>query len=295
MILEIDPPSSKAHRNVQADYVGKEGRSSKSDLPLGSAPQTPENHERRNTDLRYVFIPEKGIEIPLTYDEPRTPKYENRANSGDQDNDVRGRKDASRLETDLPKIQSPDVHLPRLVRESSPYAFTPKDKATSGENLMSSGWMGSSLKNAKPQITNSEETSRAKKHERKSSGQASQVASRMSLSRHQPGIESSEDLATRNGFETPGRAIPYPVSSDESDLSPDEVPRSWTTRTSSQNSPDSPRKFMMPRPEDFVRRRRGEWKSPREPVFPPARSVAPPDVVRSPINTAFPPAQDSSI
>ena len=293
MILDIDPPSSGAHKTVRADWADNEETSSKLDLPQSSTPQVLENHERRNADLRYVFILEKGVEIPLTYDEPRTPKYENTTNPGGKDGVSRGRKDISRLETGLPKIQSPDEHPPRLVREPSPYAYTPKlarpkDKASSGENLLSPGLMGSSPKNAKPQTTHSEESSQDKKHERKSSGQTDHVATRSPLSRHQSGIESSGDHATRNGFESPVQATPYPVSSDESDLSPDEVPRSWMTRKYSQNSPDSPRKFTMPRSKDFAHRRGGGWKSLREPIFPPARAVAPPDATRSPVSTAFP-------
>ncbi|MCJ1360119.1 MAG: hypothetical protein MMC33_010122 [Icmadophila ericetorum] len=57
------------------DRTNTESRSSNE----SSEPHTPQGHS--NADLRYVWKPKEGIEIPLTYDEPREPVQRRRDHS----------------------------------------------------------------------------------------------------------------------------------------------------------------------------------------------------------------------
>ena len=106
-----------------------------------SGPETPTDSEGsengRNQDRRYVFVPKEGIEIPLTYDEPRTPILQKNTENEKPPIQQRGRKSIPKLDTAGTKF-SHDVPV-RLERERSPYRATPQTKESrfSGDNLLS--------------------------------------------------------------------------------------------------------------------------------------------------------------
>ncbi|KAL9611928.1 MAG: hypothetical protein Q9167_003451 [Letrouitia subvulpina] len=104
-------------------------KSRSSDDSLG--PQTPTDSESSNQDRRYVFIPQEGIEIPLTYDEPRVPVHEKRRQPQSFREQERGRqKSVPKIDTNLPRAHSSfDVPL-RLERERSPYRQAPRSRET---------------------------------------------------------------------------------------------------------------------------------------------------------------------
>lgn len=144
IILDVYPSSSGStasvgNRNTDirvSDHASIKSRSS--DDSLG--PQTPTDSESSNQDRRYVFIPQEGIEIPLTYDEPRVPVHEKRRQPQSGREQERGRqKSVPKIDTNLPRAHSSfDVPL-RLERERSPYRQAPKTRETiaSGEFLLS--------------------------------------------------------------------------------------------------------------------------------------------------------------
>ncbi|KAI4215970.1 MAG: hypothetical protein LQ351_001466 [Letrouitia transgressa] len=144
IILDAYPPSSGSgpsvgNRNTDirfSDRASIKSRSSEDSL----GPQTPTDSESSNQDRRYVFIPQEGIEIPLTYDEPRVPIHEKRHQPQSDREQERGRqKSVPKIDTNLPRAHSSfDVPL-RLERERSPYRQAHKTRETTatGEFLLS--------------------------------------------------------------------------------------------------------------------------------------------------------------
>lgn len=147
IILDVDVPASKTaprltkEREVRRRDSSSSGSSISSDESSG--PVTPTDSgsgaERRNRDRRYVFIPQEGVEIPLTYDEPRSPIQAKRSESHVRPAPERGRKDVPKLDTDLARAKSSHDVPVQLERERSPYRSTPRTKETrfSGDYLLS--------------------------------------------------------------------------------------------------------------------------------------------------------------
>ena len=139
IILEVNPPTSSVPAKSQLETRGNDSRSLKSTSSCESlGPHTPESIDE-NQDRRYVYIPEKGIEIPLTYDEPRLEKKLMRQSDHER---VRGRKATPRLETNLSNKKSLEQVPSPMERERSPYAHAPKptklkETRFSGQTLLS--------------------------------------------------------------------------------------------------------------------------------------------------------------
>ncbi|KAI4174371.1 MAG: hypothetical protein LQ343_002305 [Gyalolechia ehrenbergii] len=147
IILEIDLPVPKTRplprKEMEAKLrdIDSEEDSTSSDESTG--PETPTNSssedEKRNRDRRYVFIPQEGVEIPLTYDEPRTPIHAKRSESHAPAGPPRGRRIVPKLDTDISRAKSShDVPI-QMERERSPYSSAPRTRETrfSGEFLLS--------------------------------------------------------------------------------------------------------------------------------------------------------------
>ncbi|KAL8932563.1 MAG: hypothetical protein Q9216_006783 [Gyalolechia sp. 2 TL-2023] len=118
-----------------------------------SGPETPTNSssedEKRNRDRRYVFIPQEGVEIPLTYDEPRTPIHAKRSESHAPSGPQRGRRIVPKLDTDISRAKSSHDVPVQMERERSPYTSAPRAKETrfSGEFLLSPEAMSPKIRN----------------------------------------------------------------------------------------------------------------------------------------------------
>ena len=115
---------------------------SDSDSSSGSfGPHTPIDSDKVNQDRRYVYIPQEGIEIPLTYDQAREPKYATDSTAHQDPEQARGRAQMPRLETGFGSNSSPKADVPLRERAPSPYAFVPrakpKETRTTGEHLLS--------------------------------------------------------------------------------------------------------------------------------------------------------------
>ena len=272
VIIDSDCPSVTPSASVVVERRDKDeeyGRSSSSSE--SSSPLTPDSDDS-NHDRRYVYIPEKGIEIPLTYDEPRTSKPDQKPRLTNQ-NRCRGRQDTPQLETKLPELES--SRRPH-ERRPSPYAYTPKSSKSagtriSGEYILSPETMSPSVRNTEPAGQYFEINPQRK--ERRAMSQVEQQV-RPSLIRHTPATVYYGGAATKAESATPVNSTPYPVSEDESDLSPDEFPKSQHVRRSNHQSPESPRMFSMPRLEDFTQGKETKRRSMQQPSLPPARALS---------------------
>ncbi|KAL8731170.1 MAG: hypothetical protein Q9166_003577 [cf. Caloplaca sp. 2 TL-2023] len=136
IILDVDPQVSTTELAPSKDKETKGPRrivrevSTSSDE--SSEPETPidsdNGDENINKDRRYVFIPQEGVEIPLTYDEPRTPIHAKPPQPHARAAPERGRIAVPKLDTDLPRAKSTHDVPVRLERERSPYRSVPKTK-----------------------------------------------------------------------------------------------------------------------------------------------------------------------
>lgn len=141
MILEVNPPKSEVHNehglDVECDGTSLESKSSNESF----GPPTPPEGVEQSLDRRYIYIPKKGIEIPLTYDEPIKPVGKTTGLSGSPANAVRGREgNPPKLDTNMQ--QRKDTEFTPLVtaREPSPYSYPPSPAVKgrcSGEYLLS--------------------------------------------------------------------------------------------------------------------------------------------------------------
>ncbi|KAL8893622.1 MAG: hypothetical protein Q9192_005084 [Flavoplaca navasiana] len=151
IILDTDPqllparpsPSPRPSREKEIKHRYSSRREASTSSDESSGPETPvdsdSEDESRNRDRRYVFIPQDGVEIPLTYDEPRTPIHGKTPQHRARLKPERGRVPVPKLDTNLPRAKSThDVPL-RLERERSPYRSMPKHRETpvQGEFLLS--------------------------------------------------------------------------------------------------------------------------------------------------------------
>ncbi|KAL8960940.1 MAG: hypothetical protein Q9193_002437 [Seirophora villosa] len=147
IILEVNPPASEHHPQRWRETASHDRNGSPSNNDTSSdetsGPETPTDpgsgDEKRNRDRRYVFIPQEGVEIPLTYDEPRTPILAKHSESQARVRSDRGRGNIPKLDTDISRAKSSHDVPVRLERERSPYRSTPRTKETrfSGEYLLS--------------------------------------------------------------------------------------------------------------------------------------------------------------
>ena len=105
---------------------------------LMTPPVTPND----NGDRRYVWKPEDGIQIPLTYGKSKDAKIAHQGNVSDSRNKERGRTTAPKLDTNVAQTRSDGGPLPHLERERSPYGSgprppKPKENRFSHEYLLS--------------------------------------------------------------------------------------------------------------------------------------------------------------
>ncbi|KAL8809039.1 MAG: hypothetical protein Q9200_003783 [Gallowayella weberi] len=136
IIIDADPRLSRMKRPAGNEKDTRHRDSSLADDRTSSnessGPETPvdssSDDENRNKDRRYVFIPQEGVEIPLTYDEPRTPIYTQHSQHQPRAVPERGRMAVPKLDTNLPRAKSSHDVPFRLERERSPYRSTPQHK-----------------------------------------------------------------------------------------------------------------------------------------------------------------------
>lgn len=266
MIIDVDPPSQNPVIDAKASQRTHDKRSQNSDSPSEiSKPVTPLDSDGSNNDLRYVYIPEEGIEIPLTYDEPQTPKgkkeTKKQTHHESRRDQSRGRGEVPRLNIDISSQHLPTRSASHHERAPSPYAYTPKPSTSKeacfpAERLLSPDMTSPTVNRIRPRSDYFQSAVEPGKNHEQKVFQPEPSSSR----RHVPatGYPGEHLIGNGKGNGTPVGSAPYPMSSDESDLSSDEVPKYLGGRKSGPSSPNSPRKFMMPRVEDFSQRK--EWE-----------------------------------
>ncbi|KAL8727368.1 MAG: hypothetical protein Q9181_005734, partial [Wetmoreana brouardii] len=198
IIIDVDLPASKAkpspskERDIsEQSTITKEGLTSSDD---SSGPETPSDSgiedDDKNRDRRYVFIPKKGVEIPLTYDEPRTPIHAKPSHNHARPAHGRGRTNVPKLDTDLPRAKSSHDVPVRLERERSPYRSAPlsKEARFSGDHLLSPEIMSPHIRHGEssPHPTNQVQrpSGASASNIVESPGQATRRTSRPSTIRH---------------------------------------------------------------------------------------------------------------
>ena len=222
------------------------GQQGKSHFESGSSseslgPKTPIDQNPSNLDRRYVFVPEKGTEIPITYDEPREPIFRTPIQAPSQD--VRGRKTKPTLGVDTSRNSSP-IELPQRERAPSPYTFTPvkKDNDTprtnrfSGDYLLSPDLMSPKFNTSRnsPRQASADPRmmSMSKGHYRESSLKDLPQPARPPMQRHvSANAESSGRVPTMAHSRHSNRHI---LSSSDSDYSPDEFRKARRSKESSR-------------------------------------------------------------
>ena len=270
IILEVNPSITRLPAKLQSENRGNDSRSLKSRSSSESlGPYTPEPTDE-NQDRRYVYIPEKGIEIPLTYDEPRIeiksgPKIHAKE---------RGRQNTPRLDTNVSRKSSPEHAPSPFERERLPYAHAPKlveprETRFSGEYLLSPDILSSRIRF--PKANHTAQTPR--KTDSNISDQAAGSPKhpvRPSMRRNASAMAYPGEPVSAGG--SWHQSMHYEVSSDESDDSPDESSRIHPPKGSGHRPSDFARERPVPRFDGPVPLK--ERKANQRGTSPPLRSLS---------------------
>lgn len=276
--------SSSTDRGILPGEVSDSVSDSPSD---SSGPRTPIDTFGWNRDQRYVYIPKEGIEIPLTYDEKREPKYAKQATTPETPEHGRGRTERPKVETDFESHGSLHADTPLRQRAPSPYSFVPQPKPKephiAGYHLLSPETM--SPKVMFPQ-SSQREPSRTRQAARKSSRGPETINTRVEeenvYTRDEPGPSRPSMARHVSAAAYPGkpttpasstnRSHSYHHSSEDSDdgRRVHSMNRAWYA--SGRDVPDSPRKAPIPMDRDHTPRFEKRLSSGLRPVSPPPRA-----------------------
>ena len=253
-IQQIRSRDAKTRRQTQRSLSPKPIHQPRRPDPVTSSsseslgPQTPTDQIPSNLDRRYVFVPQKGTEIPITYDEPREPIFSPPAKTPTQD--VRGRKPKPVLGVDTSKGSS-QAPIPHRERAPSPYSFTPIKKENepprqnrfSGEYMLSPDFMSPKFNDqrnsprqasAAPRMMNDVVGSTKVPSLKELPRQA-----RPPMQRHaSANVDTSERVPTRKSHKR--QSSRYILSSSDSDFSPDEFRKARKSKESSRRPKDLP-------------------------------------------------------
>ena len=210
-------------------------------------PETPPAVVDHTSERRYTWKPKPNIEIPQRYDEPNAkPTVDNREKNKDT-TDIRRRKEQSPPQPkNGPYITETILPLPNLSRDSSPYAYSPSSgKSTfSGDYLLSPESLSPDSRH-----TNTSQDFR-NRHPSDVYGSIASNTRPRTLSNTLPkvGRPTIDRHSTAMGY--PGEHLPIQsplrpsraaeLSSDDSDLSHDELSRYRRKRRSSRYSSQHP-------------------------------------------------------
>ncbi|MCJ1366280.1 hypothetical protein MMC16_005408 [Acarospora aff. strigata] len=143
IILEVLPPASKSSTQPQGaqkktdhtlnDWSSIRTKSSSESL----GPQTPVDTVEFNHDRRYVYIPQKGVEMPALYGQTHKSPRSDNPPQGDLDRFQRGRGNVTQLKTPDLDGSIDGVTVDSSRRHPSPYAYT----ASSNKNRYSANYL----------------------------------------------------------------------------------------------------------------------------------------------------------
>ncbi len=128
ILLEVSLPTSGASSTSQSAQLHIENdindssslKTKSSNDSLG--PQTPVDGNGQNYDRRYVYLSEKDIGIPVSYDRPHQQRQTTKAPQERESQRYRGKEDINRLSIDLEETQS-QSSFDSSRRTPSPYAY----------------------------------------------------------------------------------------------------------------------------------------------------------------------------
>ena len=283
IILDIqthDPHSTNLATNLQDSCrSGDEASLTSTSSDDSLEPETPTDSAESNKDRRYVFVPQKGVEIPLTYDEPRTPIHNKRHEPQIQTEEIRGRRKAGpELDTDVAQSQSTFDTPIRIERERSPYSHAPRSKEhqASGGHLLSPKLMSPRVRQLDEQRQFTESAREAptgrKGEMTDSSAMSSNRPPRPSMARHASVMAyPSEPLSARDPRCSPIQRAAHPVNLDTlpGRLGSD-------AHDSAMLSPDTPRphrRFSINHLDDRLLEKRLDTSSPTQPNSQAPRAV----------------------
>lgn len=305
IILDVDLPGPKYGRGVSGKLCGNE-TDSPSDSNESSGPETPESSDDRNQDQRYVYIPKEGIEIPLTYDEAREPKYIGKPHSQEHPPQVRGRAERPRVDTDIRPQSSLQPDTTPRERARSPYAFKPQSKPkedyTSGQHLLSpeaiaapSSAIPSSQREPSRRRQAIREPSHGPRPADDTTGpepnhtQSASGPSRPTIARHASAAAYPGEPVTP--VSVTSRHMSYYLPSERPEESHHESSKYRDRHTSTWESLESPRKVSSPIDRDRTPKSEKRLSSGLRPVSPPPRAQSAVDeraLPRHPIPSALP-------
>ncbi|MCJ1340808.1 hypothetical protein MMC09_006104 [Bachmanniomyces sp. S44760] len=298
ILLEADGsiPVDTRRSKEQSDQDHTSLRSRSSSESLG--PQTPPESVNLNQDRRYVYIPQEGIEIPLTYDEkkPHAAAPVNR-----QKNDTRNDqppKQISSVKT-RPPAKSVQTAGPVMTpRERSPYTHTPSHTPStskshfSGDYLMSPASLSSpdtrfpeSPKTSSPRHRLSMNSPRTSDDYKKTAFSASaSFAERPPMHRHMSAVPFTEGtlphpINTKPRYKSVSSDSP---SSSDSDSDSAVRPRKQRIDTASFKRPTHPRQTSAVRYDEAMHQSQ-KSASPTIPSLPHHLGRADPRQAQSPI------------
>lgn len=276
--------SPSAGRTILPEEVSDSNSDSSSE---SIGPSTPTNAANLNRDQRYVYIPKEGIEIPLTYDEKREPKYANHKPTAETPEQGRGRATRPKVETDFESQASLQADTSLWQRAPSPYAFVPQPKPKelhiTGHHLLSPETMSPKINLAQSSLR---EPSRTRQAARKPSRgpqpfdnsaetetdytRGEPRPSRPSMARHVSAAAYPGEPATPASATNRSHSYHHSSYDSDDDRRGHSTNRAWYA--SGRDSPDSPRKAFIPLERDHTPRPEKRLSSGLRPVTPPPRA-----------------------
>ena len=271
IILDVLLPTPRGCTGSPEELSGSDSDSSSGSF----GPQTPIDSDRLNQDRRYVYIPQEGIEIPLTYDEAREPNYATESTAHQVPEQARGRAQRPRLETGFGSNSSQKADVPLRERAPSPYAFVPqakpKETPTTVEHLLSPESIYAKAGfPQRPQREPSREPPplNTRVHKEHDLVQSAPLLSRPPITRFATTAYPGEPVAPASavaGHNT------YNLSSSGPDSSHGKSSWNRDRYTSGRDSPESPRKVALRVDRDRTPRQKG-LSSELRPASTPARA-----------------------
>ena len=291
LIIDAEQPISYSSPEGHTESFNPEKRSLKSKSSSDSlGPYTPRDGSLDNADRRYVYIPKEGIEIPLTYDEPRIPPPIAQRDHESKDKDsLRRRKEKPVLDTSTLKKQGVDEKEVPLTtrREPSPYSYV----ANSGKSTFSGDYLLSpdNVTPKTPFVNSPRSAGNLNSHvsdglkprgiqDRAFSNSSTSRVERPNFDRHVSAMAYSEEHTASSSSQSSQRR--YYSSSDESDsASDDSRRRSRRNRGRQQSFVRSSRPTQTPAPWGGAslkseKRTSASFQRPASPISQPATNPA---------------------
>ena len=281
---------------LETEYTNKDETSLKSKSSVDSlGPRTPPASD--NQDRRYVYIPQEGIEIPFSYDEPLIQQKEvPRARS----EAPRGRKEVPRLNMEHANKNLLDEIPIRHDKMPAPYAYASKPHGIHhpGDCFLSPDVLSPQIRLPEKHQMGVPSKHREADYFQRPVKDYDRIApsnlSSNSKRSERPSINRDVSTMPNSGMpvsrtRTRARSRHYDISSDDSDISPDDSTHIRGGRPSVRRSQTRPQQAST-LPLDRVPPIHGIMSGPGQPAVPPLpRAVSAYDDRAPPLRVPLPP------